>query len=280
MRRFLRAAALAIALTICCGGCDDGNQTCPDVEGFELYLIGEAAYTGPAELFVDIDVFDVARSGLEVSEAWADDYQLCVRSVPHSASEDGHQIIRTWSGGDCWSGALPAFTVVDTVQFTFQCGDVAHDVLLPMLSHEVAPHSLLLTVDETNDTLTASWAPIAQAEWYALRIWSKGNFSGWYGWEYDCVDVPTVTRPLHLSHDLLLEVIVYVAAGTGPRPDDAGPDVNLDGPHIVGALYSLSGESSATWASDMSRDATRTTAAGPAEAPALDAEIRRGAFLE
>lgn len=233
-----------LALAILTAGCGDENCPVrpPANEAPELYVIGEASVQGDW-LRALIDVYNTAGTDMKVDSASGDGQWLCIKEIPHSVSDDGHQLL-TWFGMDaCPSGVLPPFFPEDTTEFAIYCRGVPHYARLPLLDYENSmPRNLHAEADSALSEVQVDWSPVSGADWYSLKVGYSAIIASIYAWEYFCVDTTKVTLPLWIPHPYMRDVKFYVAAGTGPMPGDSGREGNISGDHISGDIYSLSSE--------------------------------------
>ena len=118
--------------------------------------------------------------------------------------------------------------------------DEPHEVRLHLLDGEGdRPQNLTATADPATDTYTVTWDPVADAEWYTVKIRSKYNFPGPYQWDFAVVDTTVALRPIPIGHAQILDANIYVAAGCGARPDATGRAFNLAGTYLAGNIYSV-----------------------------------------
>jgi len=246
MKRSITAIAGILTLMICYSGCSDEEscQLCPPpTSDPELFVIGTASFDAPYTLNVAIDVFNTAGTARRVETAFADDLQLCVRDVPYSTTGDGHQLVRTLGGEYCPSGAIPGFSATDTTSFEFYCDGELHSAELHLLDPDNdMPRNLTAIADPASATLDIAWDPVGEAEWYSLKLRSKYNFAGPWDWDFYVVDSTSVTVPLPLPYEKILDARIYVAACTGARPDATISEHNVHGPYMTGSVYSVSNE--------------------------------------
>ncbi len=231
----------AVCLVAGCG--DDDCPTCPDADAPPLYAIGMASVSGDYGLDVHIDVYDVAGSGDCIDEAHADDLMLCVKTIPYAAAEDGHQVVSQIGSELCPSGVIPEFHPEATTVFTFTCGESVHTAELHLLDRDDdVPGNLAASVDPVTSELSMSWDAVAGAEWYSVRIRSQMSWLWYFSWDYLSVPSPTATLILPYGFEDTGYAEIYVAAGTGPMPDDGGREANIAGDVMTGTIYSMSDE--------------------------------------
>jgi len=68
------------------------------------------------------------------------------------------------------------------------------------------PQNLTVIADSLSSTLDIDWDPVADAEWYSVKVRSKYNFAGPWQWDFLCVDSTAVTLPLPLPYERILDV--------------------------------------------------------------------------
>lgn len=229
----------AALVSVSCG--DDCIECPPETTAPSLYALGEISVDAPYDVEVSIDVRNVAGNDDEVATAYLDGEQLCVKTLPQIAAEDGRQIIR-WVGQDEWcpSGVIAEFTATDTTTLTLYCDGVAHTASLHLLDDAGDMPEILTVAAYTGGTLYVGWTEVPGAEWYSVRIRSDINLTWYYTWEFHCVDSTSIILPMQFDYEDTEELRVYVAAGCGPKATAAGFEHNLSGPSIFGSIYSVS----------------------------------------